>query len=1337
MSGGADAAVSVWTWDLTQKFTFSHAGAVHAVACNPIITGIVASAGDADFCIWNMANPTQRKTPLPSRALCAAWTSDGQLLALGLLSGVVSIRDGAGVEHASITRGGPVWDIAIGPLPPMPNAPPAAPDEDVLTLVCWDGTLASYGIDGGGGGNGDTAVEELPVSLTPLGRDRDLGAPPQLCPQPSNVCLFGSSGCDFLVVSGSDRTATLMTREGVRLVVLAAADAWVWRVVSRPRASAIAVAAGDGSVALYNVSFPTVHGLYGDRYAFRDSNCADVMVQHLVSGERARIKCRDYIRKIALYRDRLAVQVSDRIMVYEVLASSTTTGSADANSAPEAITTSATIQPTTAVSLNYALRERITAAAAQDCSLLVVTAAHVVLCLERRLQAYNLSGTLVREWALDAPIRYIKVCGGPAGREALLVGLKSGAVLKVFVHSALPLPLITHGSSIRCLDLSASRRKLAVVDEASRVTVYDLGEGGGGGASTPRLLFSEAGANSVAWNSEAEDSIAYSGMGALSIKTGAFPPHTQRLAGFVVGFAGARVFVLQHALSMTTIDVPQSASLARYVGERAWDAAYRTACLGVTEADWRSLGTAALEALQLPVARAAFARVGDVRALELCATLEAARRAQLVAARAATDPAQRGPDSRVDPRAAVLDDAALLAEVAAHNGAYAEAAALHLRSGSVDRAVAVFADLQLWTEARAFLERLGAAAADADAHGGGGARLRAATGALAELLLRQASACEEAGDAPGSAAIYLAAGRARDAVRVLVGASMLAEAHDVVLGLPNVAAASSPATAAGTEVTETAAVADARAALRFAVDAFTRADRQPWVRECLRALGDHAALARIHIAAGDWAEAEAAIASMATVGSSGNAGTMILGHDGAVTAAELTAELHAARARAFMVANRFVDAQRAFALAGMVDAAADVHAQLLAASIAAADLSEASICCVHLAREARAAANRSAPKAATVPHGGDDDDFFVAASTALARLADVYAAAAIVRGYTRMPFSRASSSAIYCAGRVVMAAAAGWTERASASRLAPGPRGAPILDAWYAVARQLPGLGACHAARAALGVVTSQLHLPAHWRDAAEAASLAVRTTPDADDDAIAATACFRCGMRLPILPILPPAQEKRNRLSFATPPSSSSPTTSRLRAALTAALTATGVDDATRRIAGPTGVAGWQPDAPCTGCGAALVRSPIDWELLPLVEFTPSTGISHAEAKRLILLTPTSDAAASAADDRFQQLLGAWGARHNDSLPSGGMAAPLQIPADVLRDLDPAATFVIDDPAAVPLDASCLHMPSHDVQMQAGPRYFKNVLPDVAPIVNCNLCSRFFQQVRTVARDV
>ena len=143
-----------------------------------------------------------------------------------------------------------------------------------------------------------------------------------------------------------------------------------------------------------------------------------------------------------------------------------------------------------------------------ECTLLLLAARHVVLCGERSVAALPLGGQ-VREggapglqqlgedcsapprphtWALPSPVRYMRVApGGPPGRETLLLGLRSGAALALFLGAPAPLPLLAHPAPIRCLDLSPTRRLLALVDEGGALAVHvlPLHRGGSGGLRVP------------------------------------------------------------------------------------------------------------------------------------------------------------------------------------------------------------------------------------------------------------------------------------------------------------------------------------------------------------------------------------------------------------------------------------------------------------------------------------------------------------------------------------------------------------------------------------------------------------------------------------------------------------------------------------------------------------------------------------------------------------------------------------------------------------------------------------------------------------------------------------
>ncbi|KAI9343877.1 WD40-repeat-containing domain protein [Zopfochytrium polystomum] len=604
-TGGADKQVIIWNSKLEGVLKYSHSDSIQAISHNPV-TGQVVSCTTADFGLWSSEQKTVTKHKVSSRILTVSWTGDGQFFALGLFSGIISIRNRLGEEKIRIERGtSPVWSLQWSPATDK--------NPELLAVTDWSQRLSFFHLNG-----------------QQVGKDRNLGFDP-------NCVSFFSTG-DYVVLGGSDKKVTLWTAEGVKLGAICERESWVWTCKVKPRQNHIAVGCHDGTIALYQIAFNTVHGLYEDRYAYRE-NMTDVVIQHLSTDQRARIKCRDYVKKIAVYKDRLAVQLPDRVIIYELFHDDAT-------------------------DMHYRIREKLQKKL--DCNLLVVTSQHIILCLEKKLQMFQFNGEKEREWNLEALIRYIKVAGGPRGREGLLVGLKNGHILQIFLDNPFPIPLIKLPSAVRCLDLSLSRTKLAVVDEHNVCFVYSL--------TTKEVIFQEPNANSVAWNSEMEDLLCFSGNGILTIKAGNFQSCQQKMQGFVVGFKGSKVFCL-HIYTMTTLDIPHTTTIDRYIERKEFQRAYEVCSLGVTESDWKRLALEALENLHLNVARKAFTRVKEIGYLDLLRSFEKLKS-----------------ESKDDPDM-------LLGDVLAYMGRFQEASRSYRKGGHVQRAIDMFTELNMWEQA--------------------------------------------------------------------------------------------------------------------------------------------------------------------------------------------------------------------------------------------------------------------------------------------------------------------------------------------------------------------------------------------------------------------------------------------------------------------------------------------------------------------------------------------------------------------------------------------------------------------------------------------------------------
>uniref|UniRef100_A0A8C8VP68 Intraflagellar transport protein 122 homolog n=1 Tax=Pelusios castaneus TaxID=367368 RepID=A0A8C8VP68_9SAUR len=660
-SGSADKSVIIWTSKLEGILKYTHNDSIQCVSYNPV-THQLASCSSSDFGLWSPEQKSVSKHKSSSKITCCSWTNDGQYLALGMFNGVVSIRNKNGEEKVKIERPGgalsPVWSICWNPSSRWENfwncRASEEEEESVHNYLEEIPTLKSSTCSSQGSETEEEEHEEeenehndilavadwgqrlsfFQLSGKQIGKDRVLNFDP--------CCVSYFSKGEYILMGGSDKQVSLYTKDGVRLGTIGDQSSWVWTCKVKPDSNYVAIGCQDGTISFYQLIFSTVHGLYKDRYAYRDS-MTDVIVQHLITEQKVRIKCRELVKKIAIYKNRLAIQLPEKILIYELYSDDSS-------------------------DMHYRVKEKI--AKKFECNLLVVCSDHIILCQEKRLQCLSFSGVKEREWLMESLIRYIKVIGGPAGREGLLVGLKNGQILKIFVDNLFAIVLLKQSTAVRCLDMSASRNKLAVVDENDTCLVYDI--------HTKELLFQEPNANSVAWNTQCEDMLCFSGGGYLNIKASNFPVHQQKLQGFVVGYNGSKIFCL-HVFSMSAVEVPQSAPMYQYLERKMFKEAYQIACLGVTDTDWKELAMGALEGLEFETAKKAFTRVRDLRYLELISSIEERKK--------------RGESN----------NELFLADVYAYQGKFHEAAKLYRKSGHESLALDMYTDLRMFDYAKDFL----------------------------------------------------------------------------------------------------------------------------------------------------------------------------------------------------------------------------------------------------------------------------------------------------------------------------------------------------------------------------------------------------------------------------------------------------------------------------------------------------------------------------------------------------------------------------------------------------------------------------------------------------------
>lgn len=559
------------------------------------------------------------KFPTKGKTLDCDWSPDGQILAIALYTGKILLRDKNGAELTVIDKSSqPVWCLRFCPQK-------FDTSDNILISGSWDQKLSIHSVSGG-------------KSVKTVHADKELGF------DPCSICFYPTG--EYMLMSGSDKKISLWNKEGIKLGVIGEMRDWVWGTAVHPATNNVFAGANNGALTSYKVEFGKVHGLYQERYAYREL-MTDVIIQHLVSETRVKIRCRDYIKKIAIYKDRLAVQLPEKIIVYSVNADDP-------------------------FDMKYKAHKKINKKI--DCSDLFVTSQNLVFVFEKKIQLLAFTGILQREWIFDSNITYVKVVSGPPKKESLLVGQKNGSVVRVFIDNAFPIPIASQTSAIKSVDISSDKTKIVLIDDHNNMFVHEV--------KSQQILFKEVKVQSAAWNLEMDDMLAYTSADTLFIKTREANPSQQKLPGNVVGFKGSKIFCISDS-QMNTIDVPQSSTFYGFLHQKDFYMAYQLACIGVTTSDWRELGIQALLAKEFYFARKAFMHIRELKYIDLCETAED----------------MHGIKN--------LNETWLQSEILAFQGKFKEAATNYIRNNMTDKAVEIYTSLKKFTEAKELIRKHG------------------------------------------------------------------------------------------------------------------------------------------------------------------------------------------------------------------------------------------------------------------------------------------------------------------------------------------------------------------------------------------------------------------------------------------------------------------------------------------------------------------------------------------------------------------------------------------------------------------------------------------------------
>ncbi|KAF7490105.1 Intraflagellar transport protein -like protein [Sarcoptes scabiei] len=474
----------------------------------------------------------------------------------------------------------------------------------------------------------------------------------------------------------------LYTNDGISLAPITTQNSWIMSCNSN-RSRRIAFTCQNGLVSIIKIDLKKIFAIDRNHFAFRES-MINVIVEDLFTKTKTLIECNDFVQKIAIYKDLLAIQLPNKIHLYE---------SDD-------------------LGLKFLLKEKISIQF--TCRALILSSKNLIYCQDNRIKSINFFGQLEKEWRTKSSIRFMKTGGGVPQNESILIGLNDGQVLMIFLSKLFPIQLIHLSNPIRAIEISCKRKKLAIVDDHNDCHVYDL--------QTKKLLFKESDIKSIAWNDQFEDLLCFTSSRLIGIRMHDFPTQTIELLDYnnnknsnnhpqqhhdninnnvlfdakeddggdgdheniVIGYSGSNLSMLNRSTNtISSMRISCTKLMMESIQRECFNEAFRLACLDVAVDDWKILAKTALSKGELKIGQKCLARIGEWPDKELIYS----------------HLTQTSDDGRLLKEE---EKQLFLAKFYAYQGLFSESAKLFKKIQAPQLAMDMFADLQMYEQAKEF-----------------------------------------------------------------------------------------------------------------------------------------------------------------------------------------------------------------------------------------------------------------------------------------------------------------------------------------------------------------------------------------------------------------------------------------------------------------------------------------------------------------------------------------------------------------------------------------------------------------------------------------------------------